>query len=71
MSLGLGPDGTLTKELVIESWGDVIEKAQGKAEEIFGNSVDVGLRRDDVRVDAWLEKRSHQEINRDLGQKIV
>jgi hypothetical protein len=36
--LGLGPDGTLTKEQVIDSWAMLIEKAQGKAEEIFGNT---------------------------------
>lgn len=36
--LGLRPDGILRKEQVIDSWAMLIEKAQGKAEQIFGNT---------------------------------
>lgn len=33
--LGVGPDGILTKEQVLDSWATLIAKAQGKATDIF------------------------------------
>jgi len=36
--LGLGPDGILRKDQVVDSWGMLIEKAQGKAENVFQNT---------------------------------
>jgi hypothetical protein len=36
--LGLGPDGILRNDQVVDSWGLLIEGAQGRAEEIFRNT---------------------------------
>ena len=33
--IGVGPDGILRKDQVLDTWAILIEKAQGKAEEIF------------------------------------